>query len=156
MWTSRIVGEGEERASDLLANPYNYREHSPAQRKALNTVLGNIGWVQRVMVNKRTGYVVDGHCRIEQAIANGDQMVPVVYVDLSEEEERQVLATLDPIAAMAQESRETLEQVVSELGEVGPDMVGLIAELHDLSAEDVSTEPAAHKEKTCPHCGGVL
>ena len=50
--------------------------------------------------SQRTGKVVDGHARVEEAITAGVS-VPVLYVDLDEEEERFVLATLDPISALA-------------------------------------------------------
>lgn len=43
---------------------------------------------------------MDGHLRVEEASARGEA-VPVAYVELTEAEEREVLATLDPIGAMA-------------------------------------------------------
>jgi hypothetical protein len=99
-WRNRIVGEALVAASDLRANPKNWRTHSKAQRAALDGVLDEVGWVQRVMVNQRSGLIMDGHARVEQAAARGES-VPVVYVDLSEQEEALVLATFDPLGAMA-------------------------------------------------------
>jgi hypothetical protein len=99
-WQNRIVGEGEEDARQLLANPGNWRIHSGQQQKALGAVLDEVGWVQRVIVNKRTGRVVDGHLRVALAISKGER-VPVVYIDVSEAEERLILATIDPLSAMA-------------------------------------------------------
>ena len=54
-----------------------------------------------MVVNKRNGTIVDGHLRIEAAIKNGEPTVPVVLVDLDENDEALVLATLDPLAALA-------------------------------------------------------
>src|SRR5262249_403061 len=54
-----------------------------------------------VIVNQRSGFVVDGHARIALAISKQQASVPVVYVDLDEAEEGMVLATLDPISALA-------------------------------------------------------
>jgi DNA modification methylase len=99
-WKNRIVGHGEEDADQLLANPRNWRIHPKAQQDVLKGVLAQIGWVQDVIVNQRTGFVVDGHARVALAISAGER-VPVVYVDLSDEEEAAILATLDPISAMA-------------------------------------------------------
>jgi hypothetical protein len=99
-WQNRIVGHGEEAADQLLANPRNWRIHPKAQQDALKGVLSQIGWVQDVIVNQRTGFVVDGHARVALAISAGEK-VPVVYVDLSEEEEAAILATIDPLSAMA-------------------------------------------------------
>lgn len=100
-WKYRIVGEGFEKPDQLLRNPFNARIHPKFQQDALEGVLNQVGWVQKVLVNRRTGHVVDGHARIEVAISRGEPHVPVTYLDLTEEEERLVLLSLDPIAAMA-------------------------------------------------------
>src|ERR1700722_15600770 len=94
-WRNRIVGHGEEDPTQLLANPRNWRLHPKAQQDALAGVLEQVGWVQDVIVNKRTGFVVDGHARVALALSAGER-VPVVYVDLSEQEEALIIATLDP------------------------------------------------------------
>jgi len=113
-WRNRIVGEGFEDADQLLANPRNWRVHPKAQQDALEGVLREVGWVQRVIVNQRTGFVLDGHARVAMAISRGEK-VPVVYVDLSPEEEAIILATLDPLSAMAGTDQELLKDLVSNL-----------------------------------------
>ena len=85
-WKNRIVGHGEVDSEQLLANPKNWRIHPKNQRDALVGVLSEIGWVQDVIVNKQTGFVVVGHARVALAIKAGER-VPVVYVDLTEKEE---------------------------------------------------------------------
>ena len=114
-WKSRIVGEGEEHPEQLLANPMNWRIHGKYQQETLQSVLDSVGWVQRVIVNKTTGHVVDGHLRVELAISNNEPVVPVLYVELSEAEEKLVLATLDPIAEMAGTDSEKLEALVKDM-----------------------------------------
>jgi hypothetical protein len=74
-----------------------------------------VGWVQQVMVNRTTGHVVDGHARVEEAISRGEPSVPVLYVELSEEEEGLVLATLDPIGAMAERDTARLDALLAEV-----------------------------------------
>ena len=64
-----------------------------------------------VVVNVRTGHIVDGHARVEEAIARGET-VPVTHVDLSQEEEDLVLATLDPIGAMANTDEAKLNELL--------------------------------------------
>ncbi len=82
----------------------------------LGQTLGGVGWVQRVIVNRRTGRMLDGHLRAELARKQGEATpVPVVYVDLSEDEERTVLATLDPIAGMAIADEATLAGLVRSI-----------------------------------------
>jgi len=101
-WRSRIVGHGEAPPADLVPNPRNWRTHPADQQQALAGALGDVGWVAEVTVNQTTGHVVDGHLRIDLALARHEPTVPVTYVELSEAEERLVLATLDPLAAMAE------------------------------------------------------
>jgi ParB-like chromosome segregation protein Spo0J len=100
-WRNRIVGTDEVAPDQLVANPANWRTHPGPQRDALRGSLATVGWVQQVMVNRRTGHVVDGHARVEEALSRSEPTVPVLYVDLDPEEEALVLATLDPIGAMA-------------------------------------------------------
>jgi len=129
-WRNRIVGSGEEAPDQLVANPANWRTHPGAQRDALRGSLAEVGWVQQVMVNRRTGFVVDGHARIEEALTRNEPTVPVLYVDLSEEEEALVLATLDPIGAMATRDDARLAEL---LAGISIDDAGLAALLADLA-----------------------
>lgn len=114
-WRNRIVGSGEEDPEQLLAHPSNWRLHPGPQRDALRGSLDTVGWVAPLMINRRTGFVVDGHARIEEAISRGEPTVPVLYVDLSSEEEALVLATFDPIGAMAESSSERLAELLAEV-----------------------------------------
>jgi DNA modification methylase len=113
----------------LLAHPSNWRQHPAAQRDALRGSLDTVGWVQNVIASKRTGHVVDGHARVEEALSRGEPTVPVVYVDLSPEEEALVLATLDPIGAMAETSTERLEALLAEVSVDDEGLRRLLAQL---------------------------
>lgn len=111
-WANNIQSfEPDVDPAQLLAHPLNARRHPGAQREALRESLGRAGWVDVVKVNTRTGHVVDGHARVEEAITAG-ATVPVLYLDLSEEDERFVLATLDPISALATYDSEVLDQLL--------------------------------------------
>jgi len=112
-WENRIVGHGLKPAKEFLANPYNWRTHPKPQQNALRGSLDDIGWIQQVIENKTTGNMIDGHLRVELALAEGDdEMVPVVYVELSEQEELLALATLDPIGEMAKRDKEKLNELL--------------------------------------------
>ena len=113
-WQNRIVGQGFVEAADLTDNPANWRLHPKGQLEALAGALGEIGWVQRVVVNKRTGHILDGHARVELARQQGAK-VPVVYVDLSPNEERVMLAALDPLAGMAEEDPEKWAALLAQI-----------------------------------------
>ncbi len=138
-WRNRIVGEGEQPASQFIANPANWRTHPQAQRDAMRGALNEVGWVQRVIVNRRTGYLVDGHERVWQALQNGDALVPYVEVDLSPEEEAYVLATLDPIGAMAMADKEKLGELLDEISTDGEAIMSLLSDLAE--KESVWSEP---------------
>ncbi|HEY8869659.1 MAG TPA: DNA modification methylase [Candidatus Limnocylindrales bacterium] len=129
-WRNRIVGSGEEVPNQLLANPGNWRVHPKAQQDALAGALDQVGWVQQVLVNQRSGFVVDGHARVALALTRGEATVPVLYVDLDPEEEALVLATLDPIGAMADRDSAKLEEL---LAGVTVDDAGLQRLLADLA-----------------------
>lgn len=118
MFRSRIVGEGELRPSELLANPRNWRTHPKAQLDALRGLLTEVGWVQRVIVNRETGHIVDGHARVERARERNEPTVPVLYVALTPEEEGLVLAALDPIGGMAETDQAALDALLDGIGDV--------------------------------------
>ena len=148
-WRNRIVGEGEQPASQFVANPANWRVHPQNQRDAMRGALNEVGWVQRVIVNRRTGYLIDGHERVWQALQNGDAPVPYVEVDLDEAEEAYVLATLDPIGAMAQADKEQLDALLREVqsGEAG--VQAMLSELAEKTG--LYTEPRAAPEPKEDH-----
>ena len=109
---NRIVGSGEEQLDQIMFNPRNWRIHPLSQQDALKGVLEEVGWVQQVIVNKRTGNLIDGHLRCQLAAREGAKTIPVVYVDVSEDEEALVLATLDPIGAMAATDRQKMSELM--------------------------------------------
>ena len=67
-WRNRIVGHGTKPAKDFLANPHNWRIHPKPQQDAMQGVLGEVGWVQSVVENVRTGHLIDGHLRVVEAL----------------------------------------------------------------------------------------
>jgi hypothetical protein len=114
-WRNRIVGYSEEEPDQLLANPSNWRIHPAAQQNALSGVLKEVGLVQNVVANRTTGHLVDGHLRVMLAMRENQPVVPVTWVELSEEEERLILASLDPLAAMATADAGALDALLSSV-----------------------------------------
>lgn len=114
-WRNRIVGYGEEAPDQLLAHPGNWRTHPKSQQDALAGVLSDVGVVQNILVNRRSGRLIDGHLRVALALRSDQPAVPVTYVDLSDEEEALILATIDPIAAMAGADAEKLDALLAEV-----------------------------------------
>lgn len=99
----------------ILAHPKNWRTHGPEQRAALIAELDRVGFVQSVVVNRTTGHLVDGHLRVEVAAERGVGTIPVVYVELSPEEEARVLVALDPLGSMAGTNDALLQGLLAEV-----------------------------------------
>lgn len=110
---NRIVDKGDVEIEQILFNPKNWRLHPKEQQTSLQGVLERIGWVQQVIINTQTGNLIDGHLRVQLAARNGDKTIPAIYVDLSEQEEAIILATLDPLGAMAATDREKYAELLS-------------------------------------------
>jgi DNA modification methylase len=125
-WANRIVAHGEEAPDKLIAHERNWRTHTQAQRSALSGVLSEVGLVQSVVVNTTTGRLLDGHLRVELARAQGQPTIPVVYVELGEDEERLVLASLDPIAAMAGADQVKLAELLASIESRDEQVRGLL------------------------------
>jgi ParB-like chromosome segregation protein Spo0J len=161
-WRLRIVGSGEEPPDQLLPNPLNWRTHHLEQQEALEGVLKEVGWVQQVVVNKRTRHLLDGHLRVSMARERGETKVPVLYVDLSPEEEAMVLATLDPLSSMATVDQDKLrellegidaqEQAVREMLSRLAEEVGIAAPDVEFKEYDESIEGEVEYAE-CPNCG---
>jgi len=160
-WKNRIVGEDMVDPGQLLANPLNWRVHPKFQQEALAGILNQVGWVQRVIVNSNTGHVVDGHARVSLALKQHATEVPVVYVDLTEAEEQLVLATLDPIGAMAVGDKNILDALLANVETTDKALQSVLEKLQtnldelNKEAPDAfqsfdDTTPTQHK---CPMCG---
>jgi len=147
-WRNRIIEYGTRPASQFQAHPRNWRKHPKAQREALAASLNGVGWVGVVLENARTGHLLDGHERLWQALEQGDETpVPYITVDLAEDEEHLVLATLDPIGAMAETDAEMLAGLLAELGDVpefdAEDVSALLAEIAEQTGVEVERDVPA-------------
>lgn len=129
-WENRIVGHGEMPAAQFLANPANWRVHPQFQQEALAGVLDSVGWIDEVTVNRQTGRIVDGHLRVTLALRQGD-MTPVPYreIDVPPEHEALILATKDPIAALATTDDQQLLALAEEIQTSDPALLQLIDEM---------------------------
>lgn len=135
---NRIVNLTLEMPEDLLANPANARRHPGPQRDVMRGSLDELGWVAPVIVNDRSGYMIDGHMRVEEAISEGAAVIPVIHVDLSPDEERLAVAVLDPIGDLAIYDQDRLDDLIAS---VLTDSAPLNALLASLSGEDVDSAP---------------
>ncbi len=68
---------------------------------------------------------------MELAISRGEPSVPVAYVELGEDEEQLVLASLDPLAAMATAEKDALAALLAGLETGDAALAAMLAELAD-------------------------
>jgi len=162
-YKNRIIGSGVEPLDNILFNPRNWRIHPLSQQDALKGVLEEVGWVQQVIVNKRTGNLIDGHLRCQLAAREGNTTIPVVYVDLEETEEDLILSTLDPIGAMAATDKQKLDELFRDIQSDNENIQKLITEIGAKEGiippdfEPVGIDEQGRLDEkakvTCPECG---
>jgi len=102
------------RAGDLQENAANWRRHPKAQVDALAGVISEIGFAGALIAyegDDGTLTLIDGHMR---AGVSADQELPVVVLDVNEDEAKKLLATYDPIGAMAQTDTDALMSLLGD------------------------------------------
>ncbi len=125
----RIVGLERVRADQLVPHSLNWRNHPKQQRAALEGILREVGIAGAVLARRLPDgrlQLIDGHLRRETM---PETELPVLVTDLTEEEANMVLATYDPIGAMATRDDEALRQLLASLSSSDPGLNGLLEKL---------------------------
>ena len=147
--------------AELVPADYNPRKIDDHQLDALKRSLDRWGFVEPVVMNKRTGRIVGGHQRVKAALALAVPEVPTVWVDIDEEgekalnialnqisgewEEDKLAALLDELEAKGQSLEELgfkqdrLDDLLAELRQ-GPELQGDLDEVPEPPAEPI-TQP---------------
>jgi len=113
-------------ASELLPNPKNWRTHPESQKNALRGVLSEVGMADACLARELPDgslMLIDGHLRAETV---ADAKVPVLILDVTEAEADKILATLDPLAAMAEKDAEQLASLLGDLKEQNDNLAALV------------------------------
>lgn len=102
-------------AGTLDDNPHNWRRHPPGQLAGLREALDDpgIGWAGALLYNERTGRLIDGHAR--KKLSSPDDVVPVLIGSWSEDAEKKILATLDPLCALARADDAALQALLTDV-----------------------------------------
>lgn len=152
------------RARDLRPSPKNWRTHPESQRNALRGLLAEIGYADALLARELPDgslELIDGHLRAE---TTPDETVPVLIVDVDEAEAAKLLATLDPLAAMAEASATALDALLRDVDSSNEAVQAMLAELAEKAGVVPGDEPEAPEgfpevgedietEHTCPKCG---
>lgn len=137
-WRNRIVGHEEWTADQFEANPKNPKIHNDVQKGAMNAMLTDVGWVTEVIVNTTTGLILDGHMRVSLSANKGP--VPVTLVELTEAEEQEVLAMMDPIGRMAGYDPDAVAALMADMGGT-IDMAAVLGDLVPSSTTETAEKP---------------
>jgi len=94
----------------LTPHERNWRNHPDAQRAALRGIIDELGFADAVIARETPEglQLIDGHLRREVSIADKTAKIPVLIVDLNDEETDKLLLTLDPLAMMAHSDQDAL------------------------------------------------
>ena len=98
-------------ARDLVAHPLNPRIHPDFQRSALKGILHEIGFARSLLAFELPDgklQLIDGHLRKELL---DDQEVIVEILDVTPAEANALLLSLDPLAGLARQDNNTLDQL---------------------------------------------
>ena len=138
-------------ARDLQDHQHNWRTHPQAQREALQGVLQDLGIASALLVydSPRQGglCVIDGHLRKSLDPA---QQWPCLLLDLDDDEATYLLATHDPLGAMAEASREALAHVLASVQSGQASVQQLLAQLAEQHGVIPSTLGAGPVEDVEP------
>jgi len=167
-----IIGFGIKPADQFQANPNNFRLHPQDQRDIMSDILGVFGWVTGVIENRATGNLLDGHERLWEALAEGDNtLVPYVLIDITPEHEDNLLIVFDKVGEMVRLNTDSLSALIrrATITEATPDLSSFINKVgqdagiipKDMSDDNETGPPDAEDpdEQTqvvCPKCEHVF
>jgi hypothetical protein len=119
---NRIKGHRRIRAGDLVPHEWNFRTHPEMQRTALLALYEEVGFARSLLAYELPDgrlKLLDGHLRRD---IDPDMEVEVEILDVTDDEARVLLLSIDPLAALA-ETQAQLHQRLLELTPVqSPDL----------------------------------
>jgi hypothetical protein len=125
-------------ATALRANPKNWRVHPESQRDVMSGILAEIGFAGAVLARETESglELIDGHLRTDLA---GDELIPVLILDVSAEEAIKLLAVFDPSSSMAKIDSAKLDSVLREVNFSSPAIQEMLSKLAETAGLIPST-----------------
>lgn len=125
------------RVGDVRPHPKNWRVHPESQRAALTASLQEVGSARVPLVYEHEGNLtwIDGHLWGDLL---PDQEMRVAILDVTDKEAEYLLATLDPIAALANRNENLLREVLSGISTKKAAMKDLLASLKSRKSATLS------------------
>lgn len=137
LFRDRIKELRRVKSSELIADEANWRKHPARQELAMRSVLQEIGYADALIARETDDgklKLIDGHLRKS---VTPDQEVPVLILDVNEDEARQIMLTLDPITGMATPDKAKLRAVMDRVSCSDDGMKDLISRIAKENRVDV-------------------
>ncbi len=135
--------------------------HPRRQQEALRGILAEVGFADALLARELPDgrlQLIDGHLRAE---TTPDQLVPVLVLDVTEAEASKLLASLDPLAALAEADAAKLEELLQEFHTENAALAAMLGELAQAAGAAFEPSPADRPEPNLPefwqlvvHCHG--
>src|SRR5262249_44781173 len=109
---NRIKGHRKVRAGDLVPHEWNYRLHPELQKAALTGIYREVGFARSLLAYELPDgrlKLIDGHLRRD---IDPDMEVEVEVLDVNDEEARQLLLTIDPLASLAEQQGQLRQRLL--------------------------------------------
>jgi hypothetical protein len=151
-------------AADLRPNPKNWRTHPQSQQDALRGILAEVGLADACLARELPDgslMLIDGHLRAE-TLTGVD--VPVLVLDVNEQEADRLLLLLDPLSAMAGTDAKLLDELLREVQTGSEPLAQMLEDLAaDVGLYKTKDDEGGEAEQagtddtpgqcTCPRCG---
>ena len=151
---NRIKCHRRVRAGDLVPHELNYRFHPERQRAALGALYEEIGFARSLLAYELPSgklKLIDGHLRRDM---DPDMEVDVEVLDLTDEEARVLLLSIDPLADLALLQNQIHERLMDLTPTDSPDLEALWKEAQETidsafkeNSEEESSPPRELKQQ---------
>src|SRR6516162_716547 len=108
---NRIKSHRRVRAGDLVPHEWNFRLHPDLQKAALHAIYQEVGFARSLLAYELPDErlkLIDGHLRRD---LDPDMEVEVEVLDVTDEEARKLLLSIDPLAQLADYDHTTLDRL---------------------------------------------
>jgi hypothetical protein len=119
---NRIKGHRRVRAGDLVPHEWNYRLHPDHQKDALWALYQEVGFARSLLAYELPDgrlKLIDGHLRRD---IDPDMEVEVEVLDVSEDEARELLLSIDPLVGLGQMQEQLYERLRETTPAVDPEL----------------------------------
>src|SRR5947209_19470846 len=119
---NRIKAHRRVRAGDLVPHEFNFRTHPGHQRAALEALYREVGFARSLLAYELPDgrlKLIDGHLRRD---IDPDMEVEVEILDVTEEEARTLLLSIDPLVGLGQMQEQLYERLRQNTATAHPEL----------------------------------